>query len=487
MVRLVMPGIQEPCTPYSPFCLRFFTQSTPMSHESSLPVSALLCDFVATSRWEDVPANVRHELKRSLLNYFAVGFAGATDPTIDILVETLTPFAANAQASLIGRLERTDMLNAAALNAMSANVFDFDDTHEPTVIHPTGPVAAPLLAFAQQHGLSGAQFLHALLLGMEVECRIGNAVSPGHYARGWHITSTCGVMGAALAVGRVLGLQPQQLGWALGSASNQACGLVETLGTMAKSTSVGNAAKNGLLSALLASRQFVGPAQPLEGPRGFLRVMGDAADLTCITEGLGQHWEVQRNSYKPYPCGVVLNPVIEACLQLSRQPQLQARLLTDLKAIELTGHPLLRQRTDRPDVQSGRASQVCAQHAVAISLLRGRAGLAEFSDEAVQDPMVRALGQRLSFIDDGSYDIDAASVALHFNSHPSLRMHIEHARGSVSHPLSDADIEHKFAELSAHHLNPAQARSLIDAVWNVDQLDNVAVLMQQAQVPARLG
>lgn len=456
-----------------------------MSHDSSSPVSSLLCNFVATAAWDVVPPIVRHELKRSLLNYFAVGFAGSTDPTIDILVDTLAPFAANAQASLIGRPERTDMLNAAALNAMSANVFDFDDTHERTVIHPTGPVAAALLAWSQQHPLSGTQLLHALLLGMEVECRVGNAVSPWHYAKGWHITSTCGVLGAALGVGRVLGLTPQQLNWALGSASNQACGLVETLGTMAKSTSVGNAARNGLLSALLASRQFVGPEQPLEGMRGFLRVMGESADLSCITEGLGQHWEVQGNSYKPYPCGVVLNPVIEACLALARQPSVQQRLTSDLKCIELTGHSLLRQRTDRPGVTSGRASQVCAQHAVAVSLLRGRAGLAEFSDDAVQDPAVQSLGQRLSFKDDDSYQIDAATVSLHFNSGDPVRMHIEHARGSVSHPLSDADLEHKFTELSARHLNPQQARALMDDIWNIEQLQDVSVLMQKTQIPAR--
>jgi len=130
-------------------------------------------------------------------------------PTIDIVVDTLAPFAANGTAQLIGRAERTDILNAAALNAMSANVFDFDDTHEGTVIHPTGPVAAALLAHAQQHGLSGQAFAHALLLGIEVECRVGNAISPGHYARGWHITSTCGVLGSALAVGHALQLSAQ--------------------------------------------------------------------------------------------------------------------------------------------------------------------------------------------------------------------------------------------------------------------------------------
>ena len=445
-------------------------------------LSRQLCEAVAQSAWEVVPSEVRHEVRRSLLNYFAVGFAGATDPTIDIVVGTLAPFAANGTAQLIGRAERTDILNAAALNAMSANVFDFDDTHEGTVIHPTGPVAAALLAHAQQHGLSGQAFAHALLLGIEVECRVGNAISPGHYARGWHITSTCGVLGSALAVGHALQLSAQQLLWALGSASNQACGLVETLGTMAKSTSVGNAARNGLFSALLAARQFTGPDQPLEGPRGFLQVMGQAPELSCISEGWGQHWEVMRNSYKPYPCGVVLNPVIEACLELARQKDLPGRL-QDLVSIELTGHPLLRQRTDRPDVRTGRASQVCAQHAAAVSLLRGRAGLAEFSDAAVQDPNIRSLGRLLQFRDDPAYAIDAATVTLRFQHGPAKSLHIEHAKGSVSHPLTDTDIEDKFHALSARHLDRDQALRLIDNIWNVERMDNVSQLMKDAAIP----
>jgi 2-methylcitrate dehydratase PrpD len=456
-----------------------------MKQDPTTQLSSRVCDFVASAQWTDVPIDVRHELKRSLLNYFAVGFAGATDPTIEIVVNTLSAFAANAQAGLIGRSERTDVLNAAALNAMSANVFDFDDTHERTVIHPTGPVAAALLAHAQLQPLDGADFLHALLLGIEIECRVGNAISPRHYARGWHITSTCGVLGAAMAVGRVLQLTPQQLKWALGSASNQACGLVETLGTMAKSTSVGNAARNGLLSALLAARNFTGPEQPLEGQHGFLQVMGESPDLSCITEGLGQHWEVQGNSYKPYPCGVVLNPVIEACLELAHQEGMQQLLHTELVAIELTGHPLLRQRTDRPVVTTGRASQVSAQHAVAASLLKGRAGLTEFSDAVVQDPAVRALGQCLHFIDDASYGIDAAKVTLQFKNHASVSRHIAHARGSVKHPLSDAEIEEKFLSLSSARLNPSQAQTLIDAIWQIETMPNVAALMQMAQVSPR--
>ncbi|WP_406940487.1 MmgE/PrpD family protein, partial [Bordetella pertussis] len=160
-------------------------------------VSAELARFAATSRWEDVPQAVRHEGRRSLLNYFAVALAAARDPVLDTATRTYARFASDARASLVGRARRLDMLNAAALNAMAANVYDFDDTHHPTIIHPTAPAAPALFALAETRPLSGAQLLHAFVLGVEATCRIGNAMSPGHYARGWHITSTCGVFGAA--------------------------------------------------------------------------------------------------------------------------------------------------------------------------------------------------------------------------------------------------------------------------------------------------
>lgn len=443
--------------------------------------SQTLCANVYGSRWENVSQNVRHEAKRSLLNYFAVGFAGAHDPTIEKLIGTYTAFSANQQASLIGRPERTDMLNAAALNAMSANVFDYDDTHLRTVIHPTAPIASALLAFAEANPVSGRDFLHALILGMEVECRIGNSISPYHYGRGWHITSTCGALGAAIAIGCLLRLSPMQLNWALGGAANQACGIVETLGTMAKSLSVGNASRNGMLSALLAAKDFDGPVAPLDGVRGFLNVMGEKPELFGINAQFGEHWEMALNTYKPYPCGIVLNPVIEACLQLASREEGVRNLEQRLQSVEITGQKLLRDRTDRPGVKTGRESQVSAQHAVPVSLLRGRAGLAEFSDEAVMDPRIRALGEKVRFTVDDNMSIDAAKVTLHFMEGPSVTVSVEQARGSTARPLTDQDIEQKFIELSTQADIGCKQKQLIRAVWELETLDHAGDLMALAR------
>jgi len=447
-----------------------------------------LARFVARTGWSDIPATVRHEAKRALVNYVAVALAGYHDPVIDKAVAVYGRFRADERASVIGRSERTDMLNAAALNAMSANVFDFDDTHMPTIIHPAAPVAAPLFALAEAQvdtragaaPISGEALLVAFALGVEVECRIGNAVSPGHYQRGWHITSTCGVFGAAAAVAKACGLNGQQIVWALGNASAQAGGLVETLGTMSKSISVGNAARNGLLSALLAAEGFSGPDAPLEGARGFLRVTADAPDLSAITDGLGRDWALSSNTYKPYPCGVVLNPVIDACLELRRDARWT---LDDIERVELTGHPPLRERTDRPGVRSGRESQVSAQHAVAVTLARGKAGLAEFSDAAVADPSLQAFAGRLRFIDDASWAVESAQVRIVLRSGESVSRRIHAARGSLAAPLADDELAAKLRELAAYGGSGVTPQPVVDMLWRFDHEPDAAALMRVARAP----
>ena len=433
-----------------------------------------LANLVHDTRWADVPPDMRHELKRCLLNYFAVALAGCTDPATRIAARTFGRFSAGRTARLIGSGDRTDALNAAALNALAANVYDYDDTHIPTIIHPTAPVAAALLAHADATPLSGQRFMLALLLGIEVQCRIGMAVSPFHYAHGWHITSTCGVFGSAMAVGKALELSPQQLAWAVGAAACQAGGLVEGLGTMAKSLSVGNAARNGMMAALLAAEGFDGPEHPLEGRYGFARVFGQDPDLDAIRDGLKGTWHLAKVAYKPYPCGIVLNPVLDASLALAGR--LAPHELEHVVAIEITGHPLLRQRTDRPGVSSGRESQVSAQHAVPMALLRREAGFAAFSDTAVNDPVIRAMGKMLRFIDDEAYSVESARVRLHFNDGSAAEHTTPVARGSLQRPLNDQELEAKLRELCDYGQSGCDPEPLIEAIWNLEELEDVSTV-----------
>ena len=444
-----------------------------------------LARFVCDTRWEELPDAVRHEAKRSLLNYLAVCLGGCNDPTINAAVRTFLPFRAGNGASLVGRPERFDMLNASALNAMAANVYDFDDTHIPTIVHPTAPVAPALAALAQSRPVHGRDFLLAFSIGVEVECRIASAISPSHYSRGWHITSTCGVFGSAAGAAHILGLDAQTLVSAWGSAAAQSAGLVETLGTSAKSISVGNAARNGLLSALLAAQGFEGPAAPLTGTRGFLRVVADQPNLQALEANPSWGWELMRNTYKPYPCGIVLHPVIDACLNLAGKVSGTGCTLDDVKRIVIAGHPLLKQRTDRPQVANGRLSQVSAQHAVGVVLQRRRAGLDEFSDKAVSDQAVRALGATVQFADDADMPVDAARVTIEFADGSMLTEEVKAPHGSLARPMSDSDIELKLKDLCRYGKSGIDASPLIDALWSLDECDDVSTMLALASPVAR--
>jgi 2-methylcitrate dehydratase PrpD len=445
--------------------------------ENVAGVTAQLSRFLCETTWSDIPENVRHEAKRSLLNFFACALGGCRDAAIAAAAHALSAFGGPANATVIGRREQTDALNAAFLNAASANVFDFDDTHTRTIIHPSAPVAPALFAYAQSNRVSGAQLLLAFVLGVETECRIGNAISPGHYRRGWHITSTCGVFGAAASVAKLLELPEQRMTWALGNASAQAGGLLETLGTMGKSVSVGNAARNGLIAALFAQHGVFGPDAPLEGRYGFLRVTGETPDASRITRALGETWEIALNTYKPYPCGIVLSPVIEACLTLFNDSRFRA---ADVERVEIAAHPLLRERTDRVHPLTGREAQVSAQHSVAVALSRGRAGLAEYTDACAADPALRPLREKVSFVDEPRSAVESAAVTVHLPSGRRLSQRVEQAYGSSARPLSDADLERKLSDLIDYGGSRCDAAQLADAVWSLDRAEDAGALMALA-------
>jgi 2-methylcitrate dehydratase PrpD len=442
-------------------------------------ITSGLARFLAETRWEDIPEQARHEARRALLNFFAVAIAGSHTPPVEAALETLAEFSGGRQAAIVGRRERIDALSAAFLNAAGANVFDYCDTHLPTVVHPTAPVAPALLALAELNPVSGPQFLLAFVLGVEIECRIGMAISPGHYSRGWHITSTCGVFGAAAAAAKALGLSPEQIVWALGNASTQSAGLCECLGWPAKSLSVGNAARNGLLSALLARKGFAGPVEPIAGRQGFLAAMAEPPNWAVLTDGLGSSWEIANNSIKPYPAGFVVHPLLDCALDWRR-----AHPTAEVEKVAVWGNPLLLQRADRPDVSTGRESQVSLQHAVAAALVVGKAGLGQFTDACVGDPAVLRMRRRIEVAADPSISTIAARMEIVTRDGKRHAVSTEAARGSTVNPLADREIEEKLRGEAASWRAGHDVQPLIDAIWTLERSADVSSLAAMTVPPA---
>lgn len=442
-------------------------------------VSRILADLVAVTAWADVVAQ-EHEAKRSILNFFATALGSAHDPAVAIALRTLLPFIGPATSAVIGRSERVDAMSAAFVNAISANLLDFDDTHPETIIHPAAPVAAPALALAEARKLSGREVLTAFILGVEVECRVGNAVSPRHYARGWHITSTCGIFGAAAACAKLLGLPADGIANAIGIAASQSAGNVENLPTAAKNVSVGNAARNGLFAAFLAQQGYEAAPRAIEGPLGWARAMGDDPDLERLLSGLGRTWEISKNTYKPYPAGIVFHAVIDACFKLRKVIGGQ---IDQIDSVAVQGSALLLARGDRP-VSNERDARVSIHHCVACGLLVGAAGVSEFARETVVRPHIARFRGKVRAELDSSMPDGAARVSVHLASGEIITETVMSPRGSLADPLADRDIEAKLREGVRTGGSDWDAGRIIEAVWQLDTCDDIGGLMQAARASA---
>jgi len=438
-------------------------------------VTHTLARYVTQAKYDELPEKVRQEGVRTLMNWVGVAIGGSHHATVDIAVSALTPFSGPAQASLFGRRERFDIMNAAFLNGVSSHIFDYDDTHLKTIIHPAGPVASAILAYAEMHPVGGKDFLNALVLGVETECRIGNSVYPNHYDVGWHITGTAGVFGAVTAVGKLMGLSEQQMVYAIGLAASQPVGLRESFGSMNKSFNPGRAASNGLFAAILASKNFTSSDQMIEAKRGWANTISTKQDYTEITDGLGQRYEAALNTYKPFACGIVMHPAIDAAIQLRSENKFTP---DQIDRVELKVHPLVLELTGKKTPNEGLEGKFSIYHAVAVALVQGAGGEKQFSDQAVRDPVIVALRAKVIPTITPGIKPEQVDMTVVLKDGRSLHKYIEHAIGSLEVPMSNQALEKKFADLADGIIPSAQARRVMDLCWGVEKLNDVGDIVR---------
>ena len=446
---------------------------------TQLPVTAVLAKFIAEFDAASLPPKVRHEGRRTLLNWVGVAVGGSRHEAVDIAVRTLAPLG-RSEAGLFGRNERIGMRDAAFVNGVSGHVLDFDDTHLKTIIHPAGPVASAIFAYAehsaaQGNPISGKDALTALVIGIEVECRIGNAVYPDHYDVGWHITGTAGVFGSAAALARLMQLDAQRTRYALGLAASQPVGLRESFGTMNKSFNPGRAAANGLFAALLAREGFTSSDAMIEAKRGWAAAISRKFDLREITEGLGTRFEAALNTYKPFACGIVLHPIIDGAIQLR-----EANPLTpaNIRGVRLQVNPLVLELTGKIAPRSGLEGKFSVYHATAVALITGGAGESAFTDAMVKNPVIRTLASQIRVASDPAIKPEQARLSLDLTDGRQLTLTIEHAVGSVERPMPDAAIEAKFSDLARDILPPDRVRQTSADCWGVDNLSDITTIVR---------
>ncbi|WP_077035746.1 MmgE/PrpD family protein [Pelomonas sp. KK5] len=439
------------------------------------PVTRLVARYAATAPIEQIPPAVRKEATRTLLNWVGCAVGGARQEAPSRAVAALAPFSGPPQAGLFGRGERFDALNAALINGISSHVLDYDDTHLKTIIHPAGPVAAALTAFAEGRNIAGADFMNALTLGCEIECRIGNSVFPEHYAMGWHITGTTGMFGAAAAVGRLLKLDEERMTHAIGIAASQPTGLKVQFGSDTKSFHPGKAAQNGMLAALLAAQGFTASKVAIEGFDGWGKAASTRHNWDEVLRGLGTRYEIGLNTYKPFACGIVAHPAIDAAIQLREANQLKPE---QIRSVALKVHPLVLNLMGKTEPGIGLEGKFSVYHAVAVALVTGRGGDQAFSDKAVQDPVVIALRKKVEAVVDTAIKADQVDMTITLADGRQLHQFIEHAVGSQLHPMSDKQLEDKFAGQAEDILPAAQSRRLMEICWNAWSLRDAGEILR---------
>jgi len=441
-----------------------------------------LASFVVKTSSGQINDSILHEGKRCFINFLAVALYSSRDPSLDILLDIFQEEGGARRASVVGVGNRTSLQNAALANGYLGHLEDYDDTHFPTVIHPSSPTIPGALAVGEHMGCSGHETLVASVLGIEACCRVGMAVHPAHYDAGWHITGTCGVFGSVAAAGRLMGLDINQMCQAMGVAGTQASGVREVFGTMTKPFHPGRAAQSGVLAALLVQKGFTSTSQILEGRRGFAHVLSSEHDLARAAAGLGERWELLMNGLKPYACGVVNHPLIDAMVALRTKYGVNP---DSVESVRAQVHPLVVELVNRPEPVSGLEGKFSFQHSMAVGLIDGAAFPAQYSDDRVNDPVVGQVRRRIAVAVDSSASEDATVVTLTLKDGRTYTETVAHATGAPENPMTDAQLEEKFRGLAEDVLPKPRCKRLLSMLWNLDKVDDIRELTALLRVRHR--
>jgi 2-methylcitrate dehydratase PrpD len=444
------------------------------SSAASPGITGTLAQFIAASADQRLPQAVNHATGRLLANWVGCAAGAVRDASLESVIRVALGLGGVEQASIVGRRERLDVVNAALINGFAANALDFDDMHVDTLIHPTGAVVAAALALAEREHAPGSRLLSAVAAGIEVECRLGLALFPQHYNKGWHITATLGTLGAAAAAGAILQLDATRAAHALGIAATQAAGLRAMLDNPCKSFNIGRAAAAGTLAALLAGAGLDSAPDAIEAKFGLFDLFGQPSDPASITRGLGASYLVSGISLKPYPCGVVIHPLIDACLDLAREQDIVA---DDVSAIRIEVHPRameLAGRKRHPD--SAINGRFNLYHAAALALTRRSAGIAAFDSADVHDQRLAAMRDRMQVEADATLGPGQARVQIRFASGAARERKVEFPTGSPGRPLTDEQLREKFLELACRCMEAGAARKLFESCLTLDHCADTAEL-----------
>ena len=464
-----------------------------MARSSGNSLTDYVARFIVDTRAADIPAAVAHLAKRSILDGIGLAVAGAVAESGHIVRRHLQSLGCDSRrgSTVIGTGIQLPPRFAAFANGVAIHADDYDDTQLAVasdrvyglLTHPTAPALPPVLALGEREGRSGRDVLTAYQVAVEVETKIAEAIDPRHYQDGFHSTATIGAIAAGAGAARVLGLDHEQTRRALAIAASQAAGLRENFGTMMKPFHAGRACESGVVAAQFAQLGFTATPIILEAGRGFFKAAGGGYDAAAIEGKLGRPWTFESPgiSIKPHPSGSLTHPGMGLMLDLIREHDLKPAQVKRV-AVGVNRQNVNALIHNRPvnELQAKFSMQFC----MAILLLRRKAGLAEFTDEVVNRPDVKAMIEKIDYrvhpeADAAGYEKMTTIIDIELADGRTISGRAYFGKGSPVNPMSDDELADKFRECAAWGKLPgARAEKVIELVFGLQKLKNVRDLMK---------
>lgn len=443
--------------------------------------------FAGELKLADVPAAVVEKAKLVFLDTLGIALASSTMDFGLMAINVARKLGGPKASLLIGTSDRVAAANAVIANGTLAHGLDYDDTLEEAIVHTGCCAGITALAAGEEVGATGAAVLEAAIVGTEVLCKLG-LVAPGKFhARGFHPTAICSTFGAAAAAGKLYGLNLNQWVDAFGLCGSQSSGIIEYLadGTWTKRIHPGWSAHGGVIATLLAKEGFRGPAKVLEGTHGFFSAFGgkNDYDFEKILE-LGQRWEIPRLTFKSYPCGSISHPYMDCALRIKQKhsPHPDQIMEVICRTAEGPVHRLWEPLANKQKPVSSYGAKFSLPYSIAVMLIRGRAGLEEFSESAIRDHELLALAAKVRYEVDPTIDYPR-----HFEGHVQVKMqdgHVFtedqlHPRGGYEDPLPPEEIEAKFHANARLALAEHDVEEIIRLVQQLEALPSISRLTEK--------
>jgi 2-methylcitrate dehydratase PrpD len=459
--------------------------------------TSAVVDFIASTSFADIPSDALDIGRRCVADGIGVILAGSTTAASEILRAQVREDGSRPESTTLGRDSfQTRAASAALVNATSGHAHDYDDTQLSTaadrifglLTHPTIPPLAASLAIGERLGASGRTVIEAFLIGFEVECKIADAIYPTHYKQGFHSSGTIGAFGAAAATAKLLKLDRTQLAHAIGITASMSAGIRVSFGTMTKPLHVGRAAFNGVTAAELAAKGFTAGADALDGQWGFFKVTGGGFDADRIVGVLGKPWTIVSPgvSIKPYPCGCLGHPTMDAMLTLVSEHDIKPE---QIKKIRLRAGSNILNPLRYKIANTELEAKFCPPFMLSAVALRRKAGVNEFSDEFVRSAPVQAMMRRVETVFDQEIENQGfvrmlSIVEVELEDGRVLMQESGPYRGGPERPFTREELHDKFMECGSLVLPPERLDAIFERVESFEQIGRVSEFTAMLTTPA---